>query len=460
MTDINSLGFKWKQRLGFGSIEFGRGLVQCLEQLYLSIYLTTVAQLPLPALSVMFLVCKFIDAGTDVLVGALLDRTKSKIGRTKPWLYSGAVVYLIGVCALFRAPDFSPTGKIVYLYAGYIIYTLGMTMINIPEGALMASLTTEAKERTVIGAVRNVGQTIANSLIGGIVIPLVAFFGKGNDQLLGYSRTALFLGVLMTLLVVIGSTVTKEVVKPVAKPKSQKRGIGEALKIFKEFFCNKNFNAEMLLCFGNLLFSVAAAATMAYFCTYVLNGRMDLMALGFTVNSVVAFLTSFIAPAFNQKLTKKSITIIGAAIAAAGVLLRFSAISVPAMLIVGMGFIGLGSGLLGCMIQTTQPDIVDELAVKTGGHNAGLAMAMFSLACQIGVGVCNALITWVLNMGGFAGDAATQSASAITSINVVFVGIPLAALLIIIIGMSNYDLDKRYAEIQEQLKKMRAEEEK
>lgn len=84
-VNINSAGFKWKQRLGFGAIEFGRGLVQNMADVYLSVYLTTVAQLPLGAISFMFLICKFIDAATDVIIGALVDKTNTKMGRSRPW---------------------------------------------------------------------------------------------------------------------------------------------------------------------------------------------------------------------------------------------------------------------------------------------------------------------------------------------------------------------------------------
>ena len=109
------------------------------------------------------------------------------------------------------------------------------------------------------------------------------------------------------------------------------------------------------------------------------------------------------------------------------------------------------------MIQATQPDIVDELAVKFNGHNAGLGMAMFSLACQIGVGVSNAAITGILDLGGFVGDAAVQTATALTSVKIVFTALPIAALVLIAIGMLGYDLDKRYGEIQSALNKMRAD---
>ena len=335
MSNVNSSAFKWKQRIGFGSIEFGRDLVQYMADLYLSIYLTTVALLPLPAISLMFLVCKIIDAITDVIVGALVDKTSTKWGRSRPWIYAGMVVYIIGITALFKSPEFSATGKIIYTYGAYIIYTLGMTMVNIPEGTLMAAITDDATERTMIGAVRNIGSTIANTVVGAIVVPLVAFFGQGNDQILGYSRTALLLGSCMVILVGIGNTVTKEVVKPVAKKASQ-TSFGETLKSIAKFFTCGNFNREMVLCFGMLLFNVATAATMAYYCTYILDGRMDLMALGFTAQSVGAFIPAFIVPLLNQKWSKRSITILGAVIAVVGLLTRSMAAEVPVLLIVGM----------------------------------------------------------------------------------------------------------------------------
>lgn len=455
-VNTNSALFKWKQRLGLGGIEFGRDLVQYMADVYLSVYLTTVAQLPLPAISLMFLLCKFIDAATDVIIGALVDKTNTKIGRARPWIYAGAVVYLFGIYAVFHSPNFGPTGKVVYMYLAYILYTLGMTMVNIPEGALMAALTTEARERTAIGASRNVASTLANTIIGSVVLPLVAFFGKGVD-LVGYARTALLMGSLMMIIVFISNTIAIEVAKPVMAKKESK-SLGETLKLLFSFFTCKNFNCEMILCFGNLLFAVSVASTMAYYCMFVLDHRTDIMGLGFTALSICNFITSFIAPELNLKFSKRMLSISGAVIAILGIALRYLSPSVPMILPVGMGIIGFGQGLIGCMIQTTQPDIVDELAVRDGEHNSGLALSMFSLSCQVAVGVCNALVAAILNMGGFAGDAAVQSASAIRSINIVFGVLPIAALILIVIGMSFYDLDSKYAEIQEKLKVMRGEE--
>ncbi len=453
--ETNSLNksFVWKQRLGFGAIDFGRVLVQSFADMYLSVFLTTVALVPLKAVTLMFLTCKIIDAITDVVVGALVDKTNTRIGRARPWMYAGAIIFAIGAYLLFQAPELAVGSKIVYAYATYIIYTLGLTMCNIPEGSMMALLSNDPNERTMFGSIRGISATVGNTILGNCVAPMVALFGVGNE-VIGYSKTMMVFVLIMVALMLIGNSVVKEIAEPIHKTRSG--GVNEVFSNLKAFFTCKNFNCEMLFCFGNLLYTVAVASTMAYYCLFVLDHRMDLMGLGFTVQSVLGFFSPLLAPFLNKKMNKSNITLVGAFVAAGGIALRYLAPSIPIMLVVGMAIYGFGQGFLNVMIQTTQPDIVDELAVKIGTHNPGLAMAMFSLGCQIGAGVSNALVTFILDLGGFDGSAMAQSPAAITAINVAFGGIAILAFVIIAIAMRNYDLDKRFPEIQAKLAEMRA----
>lgn len=446
--------FNLRQRVGFGGIDIGRGLAQTLGDMYLSIYLTTVAQVSLAAASMLFLVGKIIDALSDVIIGSLVDRTNTRIGRARPWLFGGSVVFAIGLYIMFNIPaSMANSGKIGFMWFAYIIYTTGLTMVNIPEGAMMNLLSDKVEDRTILGSIRGIAGIAVQMFIGSAIAPIVVAFG-GDNQVLGYSKMALLIAVVMLLFVVIGTAMTKEMAVPVEN--KEKKAQTNTFRDLKVFFTDKNFLCEMVFCFGNLFCVIGVMSTLAYYCTFVLDNRMDLMGLAMTAGSVIGFVPAMLAPAIAKRLTKSQMAVSSAIIGIVGILLRYLAPTMPVMIVVGAGIYGIGLGLWGVVLQTAQPDVVDELTLKTGHNSAGLIMALFSLACQIGSGVSNSLITTILGIGHFDGSAAVQSESALNAIRFAFGGIPVIGMVLIIIAMAVYDLDGKLPEIQAKLAAMRS----
>ena len=78
----NSKKFIWRQRIGFGISDYACNLAYLMVNTYLLIFYTDVAGIPAASAAFMFLITKFIDAFTDYMVGALVDRTNTKMGRT------------------------------------------------------------------------------------------------------------------------------------------------------------------------------------------------------------------------------------------------------------------------------------------------------------------------------------------------------------------------------------------
>lgn len=156
-----SKGFLWKQRIGFGISDYACNLAYLMVNTYLLIFYTDVAGIPAGAAAFMFLVTKFIDGITDYIVGSLVDRTNTKIGRSRPWMLAGAPVLAIGMVLVFTTPEWSSTGKLVWAYLTYIIFSFGYTMVNIPMGSILPTLSADSRERTKIVTSRTIFTCIA-----------------------------------------------------------------------------------------------------------------------------------------------------------------------------------------------------------------------------------------------------------------------------------------------------------
>ncbi len=150
---------------------------------FLFIFYTDVFGLTPGAVGLLFLIARSSDGVSDVLMGIVGDRTNTKWGKFRPWILWSAIPLAATLSLLFTSPDLSNTGKLVYAYSTYIIFTLLYTANNIPYGALMAVMTGNDKERTSLGSFRMVGAFAGGMLVQGAMLFLVAYFGNVNPEI-------------------------------------------------------------------------------------------------------------------------------------------------------------------------------------------------------------------------------------------------------------------------------------
>ncbi len=149
---------------------------------FLFVFYTDVFGIDPAAVGILMLVARSSDGISDVLMGIVGDRTNSKYGKFRPWILWTAIPLAAILSLLFTAPDLTATGKIIYAYTTYIIFTLVYTANNIPYGALMAVMTGDDKERTTIGSYRMVGAFGGGMIVQGLLLFLVAYFGNVNPH--------------------------------------------------------------------------------------------------------------------------------------------------------------------------------------------------------------------------------------------------------------------------------------
>ena len=151
---------------------------------FLMIFYTDVFGLAPGIVATLMLVVRTSDGVSDVLMGVVGDRTKSKYGKFRPWILWTAIPLGVILSLLYICPEsWSPNMKIVYAYVTYILFTLIYTANNIPYGALMAVMTGDDKERTSIGSFRMVGAFAGGMLVQGSLLFLVAYFGNVNPTI-------------------------------------------------------------------------------------------------------------------------------------------------------------------------------------------------------------------------------------------------------------------------------------
>ncbi|MDP5061847.1 MAG: MFS transporter [Maribacter sp.] len=172
-----------KEKIGYALGDGAANIAWRGVATFLFIFYTDVFGLSPVTVGVLFLVARFSDGISDVLMGIIGDRTKSKYGKFRPWILWTAIPLGIILSLLFTSPELSDSGKIAYAYVTYIVFTLIYTANNIPYGALMAVMTGDDKERTSIGSFRMAGAFAGGMLVQGALLFLVAYFGNVDPKI-------------------------------------------------------------------------------------------------------------------------------------------------------------------------------------------------------------------------------------------------------------------------------------
>ena len=274
------------EKVGFGVGDLASNLLFQTFNMFLLFFYTDVVGLGAGSIFWIFAVAKIWDMINDPMMGAIADRTHTRWGRYRPYLFLLAIPYGISAYLLFTVPDLGPTAKVFYCGFTYILATMIYTGINIPYCALMGVITPNVQERTVVSQYRFFMAFAGGWLINTFMVPLVTLFGNkpesptfneevGYDPVSGYPTAMIVFGILATLLFFTTFFTTKERVTPVKKEKAKFRDD------WKDLMRNKPWWILFISAVFNLGNVAVRNGAMLYFLNYCMEGGNRLL---FTVN--------------------------------------------------------------------------------------------------------------------------------------------------------------------------------
>ncbi len=430
------------RKLAFGTGEMVYNLPWMLVSSYLAFFMTDVALIPAGAVSVLFLICRIWDAINDPMIGSLSDRTKTKMGRYRPWMLGGAICLIPLVILLFWAhPDWSVGARTAYGCILYFVTVVAATSWNIPFAALNGVISPYPTERASFSSYRISISSLACSLATAIFLPLVAKFGGAKgDNVTGYLMATVVVCCLAIPFVFTSILGTKEVMKA---PPAQKIHGKEMLNCFLK-------NPPLLIVCGAFLvygFLNYGRMTVAmYYFTYVWHDSA-LFTLYATANGLLAALAAFFSAALVKICRGKR----GALLFCYGgsfivnIILYFltpansGATTVLVLLLVAGSLNGICTALLYGMIG----DTVEYGQWKTGVRADGLCSSGTSFMLKLGGALAPTMLLAMLAANGYVEGAATQAPSAISTMNIVMNLIPAILVGISFVLFLFYKLDAK-----------------
>lgn len=400
----------------------------------------------------MFVITKFIDAGTDYMVGALCDRTDTKMGRYRPWMLIGAPVLAVGMVLLFSVlTGWSAGAKLAWAYITYILFSFGYTMVNIPMAPIVSTLSPVPSERTNIATARTVFANLGSLTSSLFVIPMVYFFAGSSDATgaalaAGYRNTNIVLGLIVIVIMCICVFSITEI-----NPPTQFAEKTSFLQDLKSVFKNKYYIMLLLLVFFLFLGYLGMYGAMQYYYSYIV-GDVSQMPTALSLLTLLAVPTMLIAAFLNGKgVHKVALMQFGAVVDVIGYAVLFFT-SNGTVATIALAVIGLGFGFRSSMFFSMMPDMFDYTEWKSGRSLAGTQNAISGFVNKLSS--ASAIISALLVWGAYDAeklDGAVAAGQKIMdvfpktgmAINFAFGGLSMVSTIIAILVLIPYDLDKK-----------------
>jgi glycoside/pentoside/hexuronide:cation symporter, GPH family len=401
MRQTLTFGEKFGYSLGDLAANF---IFQAMLALQLDFYTHTFGLTAAQA-GTLFLVVGLGVAFLNPVMGMIADRTSTRWGKFRPWLLWTALPFgVIGVLT-FTTPNISPAGKIAYAWITYILMRVIYTVNNVPYASMTAVMTLDPDERTSISSYRQIAANSAGFIIASLAIPMVRFFGHGDDAR-GYQLTMGLLSLLSVIFFVIAFFCTKERIQP---DPQQKSSLGEDLT---DLFRNRPWVLLFL-------------ATLFYFAAIVVRGNVMLPYFRFVAGNVDLFpwfsgfgLASLLvgvacSTAVSKRMGKRQLFVASMVLTA---IFNAALLVIPphatVFIIAAEVIRQFIYGLSGPIIWSMMGDVADYGEWKTGRRASGTVTAAVVFALWAGLALGGAVAGWLFSFYGFVSEAQVQTAHA------------------------------------------------
>lgn len=448
----------WLQRIGFGSGDLAQNLIYQTISMYLLFFYTNVYGLDPAAAAIMFLIVRIVDVIWDPLVGTFVDKHNPRGGKYRSYLILGGIP-LTGFALLCFWNGFS--GSLLYAYITYVGLSMCYTLVNVPYGALNASLTRSTDEITVLTSTRMFMANVGGLAVG-MGIPIVLkLFDPGETQGMSQSPGAWFSTMAiygltgLALLVFCYSQCRERVVMD-----SKETENVHVSDLWLEFVRNRPL--RVLAFFFVTAFAMMAIGNSAgaYYITYNMHGTAGELSVFMGLGSIPAFIFMPMIPAIKRAVGKKGMFYIFLLTAIVGMAMLYFVSMVDglrdqmwmvyvAQFVKSSGVI-VATGYMWALV----PEVISYGEYVHGKRISGIVNALTGIFYKAGMALGGVVPGLVLELVHFNKDAAEQTAGAQQGILWLVAVIPALLLVLAMFIISRYELDdKRIEEINEEIER-------
>ncbi|HDK7137419.1 TPA: MFS transporter [Clostridium botulinum] len=437
----------FSEKLGYGLGDFACNLVWNSLSMFILYFYTDVMGMKAAIISTLMLVVRILAGFMDIASGIVVDKTKTKYGKARPWILWMAIPFGISTILLFSIPNIGGSGKLAYVVITYVLLNVIYTAINIPYGVLNSLMTQDQNERSEINIYRMFCSTAGSLCVSVLVLPLVSLFG--GEQSAWIITFAIF-GIVATFMFFLTFKTTKERVTAVNEEKSQNISFKDGMKALIQ---NKYWIIIVLLLVVLFMNMGIMGGSMIYYAQYILNDKKLVAGLSIAQNIPTLIVMLTIAMPLIKKYGKRNTAILGSIIFILGSLFALIDLTSVKLIYISIIVKGTGNALISATIFALLADTIEYGEWKTNVRTEGLVYSAGNFGLKIGIGLGTAIVGWLLAFSNYNGSSKVQTDTAINAINILFIWLPMILSGVQIILLKFYKLDKIYPNIISDLKK-------
>ena len=453
---------KW---LGYLLGPSGALLLNAVLATYLNVYYTDVLKLTTiwggAFLTVFPIISKIIDAITNVIMGYIIDHTKTAQGKARPWLLLSAPLLLISGILLFVVPQGNETVQVIWVMLSYnLFYSFAYTIYNMSHNLMVPLSTRNTEQRGSLSVFNQISTIMMSGIIVALIFPMLIMPQLGVDK----SKWIVTMSILSCLalpLTLMEYYFTKERVTMEDINKKEEGKIPYK-NLLKAIFTDK-YMVLILLYF--LIYTVGTQFKnlgLVYFCNYVLgtynDGKTQTMIS--VIGGIPMGIGIFAVWPLAKKFGKRNLTLAGFVLYSLGSAICWICPTNMVVVLIGQFIKNIGGLPCSYVFMALFADVLDHLEWKNNFRCDGIAMSIYNIIAVTSVGIVTGLFNMLLSKSGYVAPslingetvAAVQSVAIKNAITFSFVGLETitAIILIVILAFINVEkhIDKEQAEIK------------
>ncbi len=412
------------------------------------------------------IISKVIDAITNVVMGQIIERTRSREGKARPWLLLSAPLMAVTGILLFCVPQASQTVQAVWVMASYnLFYSFAYTIYNMSHSLMVPLSIRDVKQRGGLSVFNNIAAVMVSGIVVALIFPMLVMPALGANQgaWLGLMSVLSILVLPLTLVEYFFTKerITEETGAENAGSVSMKQQMKAVFRdkswlIFMAFFLLYNFGAQL----KNL--------ALVYYCNYVLGSYNDgvTQMLVSVIGGVPMGIGIFAVWPLAKKFGKRNVTMAGFVLYAIGGAICMAAPTNMVIVLIGQFIKNIGGLPCAYVMSALFADVLDHVEWRYDFRCDGFSASVQTIILTCTTGVVSGLFNFLLARTGYVEpsfDAATgittgfaQSAATQNVITFCFVGMEIITAAVIFLLLWRFTAEKNVGKEQAEIAARRA----
>jgi len=427
-----------KEKVSYGTGAVGKDMVYALVSGFLMYYYNTVLGISATFIGVLFMGARVFDAFNDPLMGILVEKTHTPIGKFRPWLIIGTLLNAIVLVGMFSMPEgITGTTLLVYASIAYILWGVTYTIMDIPYWSMIPAITEHGKDRENLSVIARSCAGLGFAFPVALTMLLVPILGSGDERA-GFSKLSIIVAIIFILALTVTVTNVKEKIKLKAKSPTIKEMISALMKN----------DQAIVVVIAIVIFNASLYLTQQlaiYFFKYDI-GNAALFGIFGTVGGLAQIISMMLVPVFRKKLGTKSLLVaaIGLTLIGYSLLFVLGIFNIRDMIPLSIAaiIIFMGFGVATVLTTVFLADSVDYGEWKNGHRSESVVFSLQTFVVKL-ASAFSVLIAGVgLDFIKLDINAVAQTSSTLGGLRVLMIIVPMVGLVAsVMFFVKKYKLD-------------------